>query len=66
MKISILHLSDIHFKDNDEAFVAKAEKICAAIQEKLVFTDVCFVLVTGDVAWSGQPKQYAIAKEGSG
>lgn len=62
MQICIIHLSDIHFGDNDDALITRADKISAATQEEIVFADACFVVVTGDIAWSGTTEQYAIAQ----
>jgi calcineurin-like phosphoesterase family protein/energy-coupling factor transporter ATP-binding protein EcfA2 len=66
-KISILHLSDIHFKKNKDD---KRKTFREAVREKMLATitdhidknslDLDFVAVTGDIAFSG--KEYNEAK----
>lgn len=60
-KITILHLSDIHFKkdkDDDRKTFRKnvREEMVAQIKEHLKNTncDLDFVAVTGDIAFSGK------------
>lgn len=66
-KITILHLSDIHFKRNEDdenkTFRKDVrEKMVAKIKEHMEENnwDVDFVAVTGDIAFSG--KEYDEAK----
>ena len=63
MKIVVLHLSDVHFKDNVQNEVAeRAKRIKSAIQLKLNGASVCFIVFTGDVAFAGKTAEYAIAE----
>ncbi|HLP47737.1 MAG TPA: metallophosphoesterase, partial [Candidatus Kapabacteria bacterium] len=69
-EISILHLSDIHFKRKDKEPRKTyrqdvREKMLTAIQEHLdkEKTVLDFVVVTGDIAFSGGKKEYDEAGE---
>jgi hypothetical protein len=63
MNIGILHLSDVHFKDNTSNPVSKrAEKIKAAVQSTLNGVSACFIVFTGDLAFAGKIDEYVIAE----
>jgi predicted MPP superfamily phosphohydrolase len=55
-----LHLSDLHFREDErwdrratlQALIAKTSEL----KEKGLAPDLVFV--TGDIAWSGKPKEY--------
>ena len=64
MKIAILHLSDIHFRspDHPNPLLQRVDRIVAALRglsEPRV--DACFVAVTGDIAYSGDAREYEVA-----
>ena len=67
MKIAIVHLSDIHFRSCDEAnpVVSRVEHIAAAVRSIASEPGIvaCFVAVTGDIADSGDPREYEVALE---
>lgn len=62
-KLAIVHLSDIHFKSPLDVGFKRAEQLANTIrfsrstEEKLVF------LISGDIANTGAPEEYAIAQK---
>jgi len=62
VKISILHISDIHFKDKDNSIEAKKIKLFDAIKNEITEYENLFIVITGDIAFSGKKEEYAIAK----
>lgn len=62
MKLAIVHLSDIHFRSRNDVCIRRADKFANAIRyahdpaERLLF------VVTGDIANTGSPEEYAIAE----
>ena len=65
-KFSWLHLSDFHFRAEGDPFSQdiSAKKILADIPSRLSNEyPLQFVVVTGDVAFSGKPAEYEIAAE---
>lgn len=61
MKIPIVHLSDIHLTSYSDLATARTEMINAAIRAESPLADVAFIVVSGDLAYSGQPEQYESA-----
>lgn len=62
MQIVIVHLSDIHFKSgNDNIASQQATKIVDAIRPLAEDAKACFIVVTGDIAFSGKTSEYDIA-----
>jgi predicted MPP superfamily phosphohydrolase len=62
MKISILHLSDIHLKTGKNVVISRVKKIFDAAKNELLGKDAVFILTSGDIAFSGKIEEYAIAK----
>src|SRR4051812_31927860 len=62
MRVSVLHLSDIHLKDSQNPITSRANEIAAAYSSVGEEADCHIVAVTGDLAHSGTPKQYSVAK----
>ncbi len=62
MSLSIIHLSDLHIKENDLYLLERTDLIVDAIKSNIDL-DVVLLLVSGDVAFSGKEKEYAIAKQ---
>lgn len=56
MKLTILHLSDLHI--SEPASLPPADKIVAVLREAAERPDYVLVLVTGDLAFSGRRPQY--------
>lgn len=61
MKIVLLHLSDIHLGSSQDPIAKRASKIKEAVLGVSPAADACFIVVTGDVAFSGNPDEYSIA-----
>jgi GTPase SAR1 family protein/predicted MPP superfamily phosphohydrolase len=60
MKIYILHLSDIHLKEkeSDNPIIKREEKLFDSIKNELTDADKIFIIVTGDIAFSGQTSEF--------
>jgi hypothetical protein len=60
MNILILHLSDIHFKTDrrKNKILERARTIVAAIQRAAAGARSCFIVISGDIAFSGEAAQY--------
>ena len=61
MRLQICHLSDIHFKDENNSLIQKQEWICRAILENSLKNEKILFLISGDIAQSGRKEQYNIA-----
>lgn len=60
MRIGLLHLSDIHFKNNDDFIFDRFDSIRGAIQAADPYLRACFIVVTGDIAYAGKIEEYDI------
>lgn len=63
MKILIVHLSDIHLKEKDNSVLKKKEKLFEAIQNLTMGKDKLFIVISGDIAFSGKDTEYNQAME---
>ncbi len=64
MKIGLLQLSDIHFREGEQNPVAnRAEAIARAVCTEGSEVDGLILLLTGDVAFSGKAGEYVIAEK---
>ena len=63
MRITICHLSDIHFGLDGNTILEKQEKLCDAILQNALKKDIILFIVTGDIAQSGQEEEYSIAMD---
>lgn len=64
-KLTIVHLSDIHFreKDSDNPLTSKADQLCSAIKSRIVSGNApVWVVFSGDIAFSGLREEYTFAK----
>jgi len=61
MTIVILHLSDIHVRSAGDPILDKGEKIAACVYSDLVTAAAVFIVVSGDIAYSGKTEQYDAA-----
>ncbi len=63
MKLGVLHLSDIHFRHQDDAARGYAPSIAKACYEIARRSDEFIIVVTGDIAFGGQEVEYTYAKK---
>ena len=62
MSLSIIHLSDLHIKENDHYLIERVDRIVEAIKGNIEVENI-LILVSGDVAFSGKKNEYIIAKQ---
>lgn len=62
MKLNVVHVSDIHFHSETDPIVSLADDIAAHCFYRAREADAVLIAVTGDVAFSGSPTQYEVAK----
>ncbi len=60
MKILLVQLSDIHLRGEDSV-LSRADKIASAVRDRAPELAACFVVVSGDTAFSGLDEQYTAA-----
>jgi hypothetical protein len=58
MRLLVVQLSDIHFRAVSNPVSERTDHIIGAICSIMPMPEACLVLVTGDVAYSGEPGQY--------
>lgn len=58
MNLTILHLSDIHIHNSSDLILKQANKIASACFTVARDSDACLIIVTGDIAYSGEKNQY--------
>lgn len=63
MTAIILHLSDIHIQSGSDQVLRHAQRIAACTYSSLPDASHLFIVVSGDIAYSGKPEQYECAKE---
>jgi len=61
MLISLLHFSDIHFQQGHNVIQNRRIKVFDSIKNELIDKDAIFILISGDVAYSGKKEEYKIA-----
>lgn len=62
MKLSIIHLSDIHFSEKDEKYIPLAKELAHSSFSTYRDSSYCIVALTGDIAFSGKSSEYEIAE----
>lgn len=62
MSIFVLQIGDIHIKTANDAVLARVNEIVAAVRSVRVEVAGCFIVVPGDVTFSGRPDQYQTAE----
>ena len=63
MTVVILHLSDIHIRAEHDPILKRAQKVAAATYASLTNASHVFIVVSGDIAYSGQGPEYRLAEE---
>jgi predicted MPP superfamily phosphohydrolase len=61
MKLLILQLSDIHFKENNNTLEMKKDKLVASVRNITNGINNLFITITGDIANTGAKKEFEIA-----
>ncbi|HEU4767030.1 MAG TPA: metallophosphoesterase, partial [Pyrinomonadaceae bacterium] len=61
MKVVVAHLSDIHFKSHHNQVHGREGEIASAIASCARLAEGCFIVVSGDVAFSGRVDEYQVA-----
>ena len=61
--IALLHLSDIHIRDDDNTVTRRTSALAATVRSETAPLKACFIALTGDIAFSGRDSEYAIAQE---
>jgi predicted MPP superfamily phosphohydrolase len=63
VKLGILHLSDIHIKSDGNAIIGKLPGIRGVLEAQNSDLDACLVILSGDITFSGNRAEYAVAAE---
>lgn len=63
MKIALLHFSDIHFTQLDNIILRRLSSIENAIHNHLNSISHLFIVICGDIAFSGKNEEYKVAEE---
>lgn len=63
MKALIIHCSDIHLKESGNYIKDKLDKFIESFQNYCYEYDVLFLVITGDIAYSGKTEEYLQAIE---
>ena len=58
MKLSLIHLTDIHFTNQNNSILSKQELLWNALKAELRSTDQILCCISGDIAQSGQEDEY--------
>ena len=63
MRLLLIHLSDIHITSENDTITRRYPQIVDAVKNLDYSLDLCVVVVTGDIAYSGTAEQYIVAYE---
>lgn len=63
MKFVILHISDLHIKQRTDSVLSRAEEIAKCAYEYLRGVNNVFIVVSGDISFSGTKEQFDLAKD---
>lgn len=58
MKISILHLSDLHFREKNNSITEKQVHFFDAIKNNVNMSSHLFIVITSDIANTGKSAEY--------
>lgn len=58
MKISLLHLSDIHVRSSADKIFKFSDELVSTCYSDARSSDAFFIIVTGDIAFSGKKEEY--------
>src|SRR6188768_512533 len=63
MRVDIIQLSDCHFRSGHELQNERISKLARAITSVAASDSKLLLAITGDVAYSGKPEEYVLAKQ---
>ena len=63
MTAVILHLSDIHIKTSKDPILKRGADIAATVFASLPSSSHVFIVVSGDIAFSGDAREYEYTKQ---
>lgn len=63
MTVVVLHLSDIHIYDARDSILGRGPQIASAVQRHLRDCAKLLIILSGDIAQSGQAAEYALAEQ---
>lgn len=58
MQISILHLSDLHFREKNNSIIDKQTLFFNAVKNNINMSSYLFIVITGDIANTGKSDEY--------
>jgi len=61
MSVILLHISDIHIKSASDPILKRGKEIASSIYSLLPSASHIFIVVSGDIAFSGEAEQYDLA-----
>ncbi|MEX5452602.1 metallophosphoesterase, partial [Stutzerimonas stutzeri] len=63
MSAILLHLSDIHIRSDKDKILQYSNAISATLNKYLDKSSTLFIIVSGDIAFSGKKSQYSAAEK---
>jgi energy-coupling factor transporter ATP-binding protein EcfA2 len=63
MNISVIHLSDIHITSDNNPIETRIHKLYEAIRNEITESEMVFLIISGDVCFSGKKLEYEKAKQ---
>ena len=61
--IALLHLSDIHLRAETNPIAERIDAVASALRSEALPLNACFIVVGGDIAFSGLASEYAVATQ---
>jgi 3',5'-cyclic AMP phosphodiesterase CpdA len=61
MNLVILHLSDIHFRDQSDSIFKRVEALIASLRPYVPNAACIVIVISGDIAQSGAAAEYKLA-----
>ncbi|NOT97056.1 MAG: hypothetical protein HOP00_12220 [Nitrospira sp.] len=61
MRVMLVHLSDLHITGSRDVVLSRFSQIADGVRNLDYSLDLCTIVVTGDLAYSGKEEQYVVA-----
>ncbi len=58
MRIALLHLSDIHFRETNNPVLNRIKQLAAAANSEDPMIDLLLIIISGDITFSGKASEY--------